>query len=113
VQDASQTAEWKRLPLIDPLKKLLAAYLVKMNDVRRRELRLARLEDLREITPNFNTLKKNLGKLESKGYIEDRPEKREHHYAKTRKGDRMEEILLDIWPYINDMDADWRGKIES
>jgi len=112
MDDSSQAAEWKRLPLIDPLKKLLAAYLVKMNDVRRRELRLATLEDLREITPNFNTLKKNLAKLESKGYIEDQPGKREHQYAKTRKGDRMEEILLDVWRIINDLDADWRGNIE-
>ena len=97
--------------LLDILKRRLAAYLQKMNEVQEKESRSARLEDLREITPNFDTLKRHLDKLENGQYIVHLQKGHEHHYVKSWKGRRMEEILLRDWRYINDLDDAWRGKL--
>jgi hypothetical protein len=84
-------------------------YLFKIDEVMEKEFRFARLEDLREITPNVPSLKAHLNRAEHDGFIRHREDKGEHNYLKTRRGRKMEEILLYLWPYINSLDRGWHG----
>jgi hypothetical protein len=88
------------LPSQQPLRKYVQRYLTIINEIPRKERRLAILKDLMAITPNSVSLNGRLAILERDGYILRFEKGREIEFTKTDKGTRLEQILTEDWDHI-------------